>query len=64
MFLTRLGQSLIARIRDSVSVTEKEILEKIDEADLRATGRALRLMKENLLAMIVEGEESDATDAA
>jgi len=64
VFLTRLGQSLIARIRESVSATEKEILEKIDETDLRATGRALRGMKENLLAMIVEGEDSDNSDAA
>ena len=64
VFLTRLGQSLIARLRESVSATEKEILEKIDEADLRATGRALRGMKENLLAMIVEGEDSDNSDAA
>ena len=63
VFLTRRGQALIARIRESVTVTEKEILEKIDETDLRATGRALRRMKENLLAMIAEGEESDS-DAA
>jgi hypothetical protein len=32
--------------------------------NLRATGRALRWMKENLLGMIVEGEESDDSDAA
>ena len=64
VFLTRRGQALIARIRESVTVTEKEILEKIDEADMRATGRALRRMKENLLGMIVESEESDASDAA
>jgi DNA-binding MarR family transcriptional regulator len=64
VFLTRRGQSLIARVRESVTVTEKEILEKIDEADLRATGRALRKMKENLLGMIIDSEESDDTDAA
>jgi DNA-binding MarR family transcriptional regulator len=64
VFLTRRGQALIARIRENVSVTEKEILEKIDESDLRATGRALRLMKENLLAKIVDNEETDASDAA
>jgi DNA-binding MarR family transcriptional regulator len=64
VFLTRRGQALIARIRESVSVTEKEILEKIDETELRATGRALRRMKENLLAMIVDNEETDNSDAA
>src|ERR1700744_3833939 len=52
VFLTRRGQALIARIRESVTVTEKEILEKIDQADLRATGRALRAMKAKLLGMI------------
>jgi DNA-binding MarR family transcriptional regulator len=63
VFLTKRSQTLIARIRESVSVTEKEILERIDEADLKATVRALRTMKENLLRMIGEGEESDS-DAA
>src|SRR5271155_378906 len=51
VFLPRRGQALIARIRESVTVTEKEILEKIDDPDLRATGRALRRMKDNLLGM-------------
>ena len=64
VFLTRRGQALIARIRENVTVTEKEILEKIDETDLRATGRALRKMKENLLGIIVDSEESDDSDAA
>jgi DNA-binding MarR family transcriptional regulator len=64
VFLTRRGQALIARIRESVTVTEKEILEKIDDPDLRATGRALRRMKDNLLGMIVDSEESDDSDAA
>jgi DNA-binding MarR family transcriptional regulator len=64
VFLTRRGQALISRIRESVTITEMEILEKIDEPDLRATGRALRLMKENLLAMIVDSEEADDSDAA
>jgi MarR family transcriptional regulator for hemolysin len=64
VFLTRRGQALIARIRENVTATEKEILEKIDEADLRASGRALRRMKENLLGMIVDSEESDDSDAA
>ena len=63
VFLTRRGHSLIARIRESITVTEKEILEKIDQTDLRTTGRSLRRMKENLLGMIVEGEESDYSDA-
>ena len=64
VFLTRGGQSLIARIRKSVTVTEKEILERIDETDARAAGRALRQMKENLLVMIAESEASDNSDAA
>ena len=63
VFLTKRSQTLIARIRDSVSVTEKEILERIDEPDLKATVRALRAMKENLLGMIVE-EDGSASDAA
>lgn len=61
--LTRRSHTLIARIRDSVSATEREILEKIDEADLKATVRALRGMKENLLTIIGE-EEGEETDAA
>ena len=43
---------------------QKEILEKIDQADLRATGRALRAMKEKLLGMIAESEEAGDADAA
>jgi DNA-binding MarR family transcriptional regulator len=62
--LTKRSHALIARIRQSVSVTEREILERIDESDLKATIRALRGMKENLLAMIGEGEDLDDTDAA
>jgi DNA-binding MarR family transcriptional regulator len=64
VFLTRRGQALIARIRESVTVTEKEILEKIDQADLRATGRALRAMKEKLLGMIADNEDAGDADAA
>jgi MarR family transcriptional regulator, transcriptional regulator for hemolysin len=64
IFLTKRSHALIARIRQSVSVTEKEILEKIDEADLKATVRALRGMKENLLSLIGDGEELDDSDAA
>jgi DNA-binding MarR family transcriptional regulator len=64
VFLTRSGQALIARIRESVTMTEKGILEQIDEEDLRATGRSLRAMKERLLGMIVESEESGDAGAA
>jgi DNA-binding MarR family transcriptional regulator len=64
VFLTRRSQALIARIRKSVSATEKEILDNIEESDLKATVRALRGMKENLLGMIGEGEELDNSDAA
>src|SRR5271155_3900486 len=35
--LTKASRSLIAEIRASVSVTEKEIIERIDDADLKAT---------------------------
>jgi DNA-binding MarR family transcriptional regulator len=64
VFLTRRGQALIARIRESVTVTEKEILEMINETDLRATGRALRKMKDNLLGLIGDSDERDDSDAA
>jgi DNA-binding MarR family transcriptional regulator len=64
VFLTRRGQALIARIRESVTVTEKEILEKIAETDLRATGRALRIMKDNLLGLIDVSDDRDDSDAA
>jgi MarR family transcriptional regulator for hemolysin len=63
VFLTKRSHALIARIRDSVRVTEKEILNKIDESDLRATVRAMRAMKENLLSIIGEDAEDDS-DAA
>ena len=59
--LTKRSHALIARIRDHVSVTEKEILEKVEPADLKATVRALRGMKETLLTMI--GETADVADS-
>jgi MarR family transcriptional regulator for hemolysin len=64
VYLTKRSHALIARIRESVSVTEKEILEKIDAADLQATVRALRGMKENLLAMTGDSEDGEDSDAA
>ena len=64
IYLTRRSHALIAEIRDNVSVTEKEILEKIDEADLKATVRALRGMKENLLTMTGDNEDVENSDAA
>ncbi len=65
VFLTKKSQTLINEIRASVSMTERVILEDIEDADLRATVRALRKMKENLLKMLAEaGEEIDASDAA
>jgi hypothetical protein len=45
-------------------VTEKEILEKIDADDLKATVRALRSMKENLLTIIGQADEVENSDAA
>ena len=63
--LTKASKSLIADIRVSVSQAEKQILERIDDADLRATVRALRGMKENLLVMsAVSHLRDDASDAA
>ena len=57
--------ALISEIRSSVSETEKIIIDQINDADLRATVRALRKMKENLLAMLSEsGDESPESDAA
>jgi DNA-binding MarR family transcriptional regulator len=64
IYLTKRSHTLIAQIRDNVSVTEKEILEKIDEADLKATVRALRGMKENLLTMTGDYEDVEDSDAA
>ena len=64
IYLTKRSHALIARIRDSVSVTESEILENIDAADLKATVRALRGMKENLLTMLGDSEDVEASDAA
>jgi hypothetical protein len=55
---------LIARIRDEVSVTDKQILEKIDAADLKATVRALRGMKDNLLTIIGDTEGGEDSHAA
>ena len=64
VFLTKRSQSLVDEIRANVSATEKEILERIDEADLRATVRALRGMKENLLVKLAQnGEADDDPDA-
>jgi len=62
--LTKRSHVLIARIRDNVRVTEKEILEKIDADDLKATVRALRSMKENLLTIIGQADEVENSDAA
>jgi DNA-binding MarR family transcriptional regulator len=65
VFLTKKGQTLIKEIRGSVSDTEKVILDDIDDSDLRATVRALRKMKENLLTMLNGSDEDvDASDAA
>ena len=64
VYLSKRSLALIARIRDHVSATEKEILEKIEPADLKATVRALRGMKENLLTMIGETEDVEDSDAA
>ena len=64
VYLTKRSHALIARIRDNVSVTEKEIVERIDLADLKATVRALRGMKENLLTMVGDGEDVEDSDAA
>jgi DNA-binding MarR family transcriptional regulator len=62
--LTKASKSLIAEIRASVSVTEKEIIERIDDADLKATVRALRTMKENLLGMLGGAPAADETSDA
>ena len=65
VFLTKKSHALISEIRSSVSETEKIIIDQINDADLRATVRALRKMKENLLAMLAEsGDESPESDAA
>jgi DNA-binding MarR family transcriptional regulator len=63
--LTKKGQTLIGRIRNSVSAAEREILDRIGDADLRATVRALRGMKENLLTMLEDARsDENASDAA
>ncbi len=64
VYLTKAGRKLIAEVRGDVTRTENKIVERIGDADLQATARALRGMKANLLAMLsetgVEREESDA----
>lgn len=65
VFLTKKSHALINKIRSSVAITEKVILDQINETDLRATVRALRKMKENLLRMLAAADEDiDAFDAA
>jgi DNA-binding MarR family transcriptional regulator len=64
IYLTKRSHALITQIRNNVSVTEKEILVKIDAADLKATVRALRSMKENLLTMTGGNEDVEDSDAA
>lgn len=64
VYLTKRSHALIAQIRENVSATEKQILNKIDEGDLKATVRALRGMKDNLLAMIGGADDVDDSDAA
>jgi len=64
VYLTKRSQALIAHIRENVGATEKEIVVKIDESDLKATVRALRGMKQNLLALIGDAEEEDNSDVA
>ena len=63
--LTKTGRNLIAKIRASVSETEDQIRDRIGDADLEATARALRAMKKNLLAMLGPEEAAvDMSDAA
>ena len=62
VYLTKRSHALIARIRESVSLTEKEILERIEPEDLKVTVRALRGMKENLIAMIADSEDVEDSD--
>jgi len=64
VFLTRRSRALIARIRESVSVTEKEIVADIDDGDLKTTALTLRAMKETLLGMIGDTEDAEDSDAA
>jgi DNA-binding MarR family transcriptional regulator len=65
VYLTKAGRKLIAEVRGDVTRTENKILERIADADLEGTARALRGMKVNLLAMLSEaGAEREESDAA
>jgi MarR family transcriptional regulator, transcriptional regulator for hemolysin len=64
VYLIGRSHALIAQIRDNVSMTERGILEKIEPEDLKVTVRALRGMKENLLAMIDDSDDVEDSDAA
>jgi DNA-binding MarR family transcriptional regulator len=59
--LTKAGSKLIRDIRSNIAEVEAGIVTGIPDADLQATVRSLRAMKENLLSKL-NGERPIATD--
>jgi MarR family transcriptional regulator for hemolysin len=68
VFLTKNGIKLISKMRAASAGAEGDILKGTDEVDLKATVRALRTMKENLLGLLGDEQgddgEEEATEAA
>jgi len=52
VFLTKKGNGLIKRIRESVSRAEADILVGIDKRELQLMGSTLRAMKRNLIEIL------------
>jgi len=57
VFLTRAGQKLVSKIRESVDAVEMDILATVTEAEVEEAARVLRAIKERLLEMI--GSEAE-----
>lgn len=57
LFITALGQTTVAAIRERVAGEELEVLRDLDNGDLETTVRTLRSMKANLAEML-GGDES------
>jgi DNA-binding MarR family transcriptional regulator len=57
IFLTRAGQRLVAKIRESVDIVETEILDTVPEEELDETAAVLLKIKGKLLEMIGQDVE-------
>jgi len=63
VFLTKAGSKLLKDIREIITDAEHNIVAGIDDAELQATVKALRSMKDNLLGML-GGERVEDDEAA